>query len=538
MRSTSQQAVDRAWVAVRLAAVVLPLLILLFSEVSTVDDAYIGFRHSHNLWHGRGPVFNVGERVEGYTNLLWTFLMVVPIAVGLPVHLFATAAGLGFALLSTVAVWRLCRRLEAPRWSAALALLLLALYPGLWLVACNGLEGGLFAFLLMGTLASALGARRPAWAGVWGGLLMMTRPEAAVVVPICAIYELLCSREGSIGLSRVGLRRSVRMLTPWLVVLCAVTSWRLVYYGAWLPNSVMAKRIPLGDPWVVVGNLKDGVRYVAGFAGTAFPLVFGALLALLFAARDPRIWVCAAVVGAEIAVAVLQGGDWMPGFRLLAVYSPVLAVLAGVGVARAAGPTPCPIEEGELSDARARCRSLRVGVFGVLALATLWNLARHDGDVTPDLDVAQWTEYIQLAEKLEPALTRDDKVSPEALGTLSYKLPDVYVHDFAGGLTDHHIARHGTFARQWGRRDYAYSYGVVRPTLFVLHEPTHLDTFVQASDGHFTEQYHVYGLRFDGKGPRRYPLLVAIRKDAEARLLPTLRTLNPRKVSEPFRKQR
>ena len=35
------------------------------------DDAFISFRYARNLLEGHGLVFNPGERVEGYTNLLW-----------------------------------------------------------------------------------------------------------------------------------------------------------------------------------------------------------------------------------------------------------------------------------------------------------------------------------------------------------------------------------------------------------------------------------------------------------------------------------
>ena len=37
------------------------------------EDAYITFRFSGNLADGYGPVFNPGERVEGYSNPLWMF---------------------------------------------------------------------------------------------------------------------------------------------------------------------------------------------------------------------------------------------------------------------------------------------------------------------------------------------------------------------------------------------------------------------------------------------------------------------------------
>jgi hypothetical protein len=39
------------------------------------DDAFISFRYARNLVRGAGLVFNPGERVEGYTNFLWTVLL-------------------------------------------------------------------------------------------------------------------------------------------------------------------------------------------------------------------------------------------------------------------------------------------------------------------------------------------------------------------------------------------------------------------------------------------------------------------------------
>src|SRR5947207_91368 len=39
------------------------------------DDAFISFRYADNLARGFGLVWNPGERVEGYTNFLWTIGM-------------------------------------------------------------------------------------------------------------------------------------------------------------------------------------------------------------------------------------------------------------------------------------------------------------------------------------------------------------------------------------------------------------------------------------------------------------------------------
>ena len=39
------------------------------------DDAFISFRYADNLVRNGELVFNPGERVEGYTNFLWTMMM-------------------------------------------------------------------------------------------------------------------------------------------------------------------------------------------------------------------------------------------------------------------------------------------------------------------------------------------------------------------------------------------------------------------------------------------------------------------------------
>ena len=46
------------------------------------DDAYISFRYARNLVDGLGLVYNAGERVEGFTNPLWTLWVACGLALG------------------------------------------------------------------------------------------------------------------------------------------------------------------------------------------------------------------------------------------------------------------------------------------------------------------------------------------------------------------------------------------------------------------------------------------------------------------------
>ena len=71
------------------------------------DDSFISIRYAENLADGLGLVYNAGERVEGYTNLLWTLLLAAAAWAGAsPV---STAKLLGIACYAALA-----RRISEP----------------------------------------------------------------------------------------------------------------------------------------------------------------------------------------------------------------------------------------------------------------------------------------------------------------------------------------------------------------------------------------------------------------------------------------
>ena len=59
------------------------------------DDAFISLRYAERLLHGHGLTWNDGERVEGYSNLLWTLLCAG--LGGLGCDLTFAARGIGIA---------------------------------------------------------------------------------------------------------------------------------------------------------------------------------------------------------------------------------------------------------------------------------------------------------------------------------------------------------------------------------------------------------------------------------------------------------
>ena len=58
------------------------------------DDSFVSFRYAWNLVHGHGLVYNAGERVEGYSNLLWTLLMAGGLTLGVAPEVASKALGI------------------------------------------------------------------------------------------------------------------------------------------------------------------------------------------------------------------------------------------------------------------------------------------------------------------------------------------------------------------------------------------------------------------------------------------------------------
>ena len=86
------------WVILALVLLAVPAVASILVALDFVkDDAYISFRYAHNLVEGRGLVFNPGERIEGFTNFLWTLVLAPFEAMGL--DMFQVVEVLGTALV-------------------------------------------------------------------------------------------------------------------------------------------------------------------------------------------------------------------------------------------------------------------------------------------------------------------------------------------------------------------------------------------------------------------------------------------------------
>lgn len=300
------------------------------------DDAYVSFRYARNFVRGEGLVYNAGDRVEGYTNFLWTVLAAVPLARGdadpLPfmhtVSVVLWAASYALLLGLGIGLWR------AGLWAAPLAALPLAVHWSFNMWFVSGMETPLVTLcVLAAVVAMTLDPRRHGWAPAAASLaavaLTMTRPDGVVV--LAALVAAAAVLDGGWLLrTRPGRRALLGAALPVLLVLLPYQAWRIWYYGALFPNTYYAKAAYL-TYW------RRGLSYLRTYVAiyALWPFLPLALLGLGLSSPGPvrRFLLTAVLAGAATALYVGRlGGDFME-WRFLTPVSGVVYPAIVVGAA-------------------------------------------------------------------------------------------------------------------------------------------------------------------------------------------------------------
>lgn len=325
-------------VATPLAAIVAVALAIAFVVHAQAwaflsDDAFISFRYARHLAEHGALQFNLGERVEGYTNFLWVIQLATLAGFGVEPHRAAPALTVLWAAAALVAATMLThalRRRFGP--SAPPELAVVDLVPGALLVASpelmawtgSGLETAMAAALVLVSMVAFTRGRLVAAAGA-AAAAVLTRPDASIPIAAFGLAWLLVV--GGPLLARR--RRSAVTDLPWkrigvatLVFVLPVLAhllWRRAYYGAWLPNT-----------WTIKAHgqlLRPtyGSWYVQAWVEA---MHLWALLPLLVLVR-PRHLLLLAPIAAVVGYGWWVGGDFMAYSRFYLVATIALAILVG-----------------------------------------------------------------------------------------------------------------------------------------------------------------------------------------------------------------
>jgi hypothetical protein len=302
----------------------------------TVDDAAISMVFGKHLAQGQGVVFNLGERVEGYTNFTWVLLCALcwHLAQLLKKDYMAVVVGANLVLgvLATGLTYAVGVRLWAHRWLCTAIALAFILIDNSWTTwAAMGLENHLMTVCLLGTLL-VMGSELPR-RGIYVGLgltaAMMTRPDAGLFVAVCfaelgagALWAWLGRKQPL----RVAAQDLALALGAFALVYVAYWLWRYQYYGYPFPNTYYLK---LGagkiDAW------QRGKDYLRGFLEMREHLPMAALLGVL-ALRQRLARVIVAYTALHFAYVVYVGGDFFPGHRFFVAQIPLLALSFAAGL--------------------------------------------------------------------------------------------------------------------------------------------------------------------------------------------------------------
>ncbi len=400
-----------------------------FLEDTSADDAFIYFRYARNWADGFGPNWNYdGERVEGYTGILWLLPLVAAAKLGLDIP--ATARYLGFACSVGVLAMQypLAARLPEGRLTplapvlAGLALAASAPFAA-WTFA--GMEAPLFMLLVLVAvyfhLREDASQRGIPWSGLFFALAMATRPEGALFAAVTGLFKLSALRDPQ---SR---RDRLFQLWAWLGFIVLLYGsyflWRYQYYGHLLPNTFYAKASGGSDYY------DRGVHYLAD-SGSDYGLLllfagFVAYLARISTLR-PVLYVAALSI-AWVAWVALSGGDTLIQGRFIVPVLPLLFLPAAFGallMLRTSGE--------QFSYAVAR------PAFALLFAAVLMGFLYHSLHPFVEFNRNLHGQRVTIGRWMAKNLPPDTTIAVTAAGAIPYysKLPTLDML----GLNDEHIA--------------------------------------------------------------------------------------------------
>lgn len=284
-----------------------------------VDDSYITYRYAENFANGHGPVFNVGERVEGYSNPAWLGLLAIVHTLGLSVPVAAKVLGMLAAMGCMRLTWKIgvdVLELSAP--AAWFSTMYLATNIGFAYYSISGMET---IFYLMGILGFFYHAQRgnPVLATVFACLMVTTRPEGVMYLVALGFWLFVNRKENG--------KWWLPCLVP--VFVYAVLSFiKHGYYGAWLPNTHAAKiGFMDADDSGFMPRLWALGKYT--FSEDAVPIYVWALM-MLGAVSLPlkRVLPAVSAVCAAVFFVWYSGGDWMSFQRFYVPVLPLMALMA------------------------------------------------------------------------------------------------------------------------------------------------------------------------------------------------------------------
>lgn len=417
---------------------------------SLFDDAMISMRYAWNFSHGAGLVWNAGERIQGYTNLLMTLIMSVATfafdrsTAVIAIQILGVGLMLSIGLVTMAITDHLTLELEGPRriaMRAATFFCVLGYYPLVYW-SLLGMETGLLAFLVGAGVLAACNFERTddtkhvVTSSLCFGFAVLTRMDGVIFAAVTWLYLAWTA-------ARRRRSRPFMNLALFMAVVGLFFAGQMVfqyaYYGELLPNTYTLKLtgMPLAD------RVRNGLGFTFPFLKESV-LILALAVAGLWLNRRPRAALLLAQLGAAVSYEIYVGGDPWNYWRMTAPCMPLAFVLVVCAIDRVtvlSGVT-------KRAEAGGRLKRLKpVLTYAVLfststvlvLLSASVRFLPEIGLLSKPMQTANAAENINTALVLERVTTRQATIAVVFAGSIPYYI-DRRAIDLLG-KSDRYIAR-------------------------------------------------------------------------------------------------
>ena len=442
------------------------------------DDAMISMRYAYNLAHGLGPVWNAGERVEGFTNPLWVGIMAL-------VHLFPIGLnqtslvmqilGALFLILNLLFVKKIVEHFTDDLFAMLAAVALTAFYAPLNSYGVLGMEVSLLVLMLSAAIWMVLKNENRFSIWIYILLAVSTLVRFDMAVPYLVIFAVLFLLQKQ---HRKG--HMIWGLGLLVLFLGGQTLARYLYYGALLPNTYYLKV----EGWPFTLRILRGLYALVQFAYYSnWVLIFLPFSIFIFR-RDWKVSLLTLALLGQIAYSVYVGGDAWENHgganRYIVIAMPLFFITFSWSVVELLKKAAGSFKDARLAEISWRTVFILTFIFSMLNFNALigewksierWNFTRR-----PDY-VAGGDHNLQIALALENVTKPGASVAVVGAGTIPYLLPDRYAIDILGkadptiahqpvrtpmSIVDIPDMRPGHM--KW---DYAHTFGELKPDVIV-----------------------------------------------------------------------
>lgn len=287
------------------------------------EDAMISMRYAHNLAAGLGLVWNPGERIEGYSNFLWTLFMAVVHLLPIPTSKTSAViilSNIGLAAASVPVLVSLVRQMGGGSLAilASIGGFILSKHIMFW--TTEGVEVPLLILLTLVGMSRVIVEARSGTVRLSTyciiSIISLVRADGFVLsVLLCLVSFGLNSKR-----KQVLIYSAISAMIP-----VAHLAFRMIYYGQPLPNTAYLKVLGWDQRYT------GGCHYVLGFAARYALVLVLAVIGCLLSRDKARTYIMGLVLGYASYV-VWVGGDAFSGFRFLAPIVPLILLSGFLGV--------------------------------------------------------------------------------------------------------------------------------------------------------------------------------------------------------------